>query len=188
LPLTSLVAVTVSSTVKDSTGSWISDLASAARAFTRSSRNESIASASPRALDPHSAAVPEASSSTPMPVYIPSTRRRLGRSDIGSLPVVEGCVLGPLCSPWLGRGWTKSQATAPVRGIDGPEDDPPSLIASQQGMGSLDSGRVIEHHGDQRFRWSERTRSPPPESNRRPHPYHSCGPSPTEGLAQVSVT
>jgi hypothetical protein len=30
--------------------------------------------------------------------------------------------------------------------------------------------------------------SPPPESNRRPHPYHSCGPSPIEEWAQVRVT
>src|SRR4029453_10121643 len=29
---------------------------------------------------------------------------------------------------------------------------------------------------------------PPPESNRRPHPYHSCGPAPIEGAAQVKVT
>jgi hypothetical protein len=28
----------------------------------------------------------------------------------------------------------------------------------------------------------------PPESNRRPHPYHSCGPSPIEESAQVNVT
>ena len=28
---------------------------------------------------------------------------------------------------------------------------------------------------------------PPPESNRRPHPYHSCGPAPIEGAAQVKV-
>lgn len=42
-----LVAVTVSSTVIDSTGNWISEVAPAARAFSRSSRNDSIASASP---------------------------------------------------------------------------------------------------------------------------------------------
>jgi hypothetical protein len=30
--------------------------------------------------------------------------------------------------------------------------------------------------------------SPPPESNRRPHPYHSCGPPPIEEWAQVNVT
>ena len=29
---------------------------------------------------------------------------------------------------------------------------------------------------------------PPPESNRRPHPYHSCGPSPIEERPQVKVT
>ena len=30
--------------------------------------------------------------------------------------------------------------------------------------------------------------SPPPESNRRPHPYHSCGPAPIEAWVQVEVT
>jgi hypothetical protein len=54
----------------------------------------------------------------------------------------------------------------------GPEDDPPSLIASQQGMCSLDSRCLIEGDVDQPFRWSEPVWSPPPESNRRPHPYH----------------
>jgi hypothetical protein len=56
----------------------------------------------------------------------------------------------------------------------GSEDNPPSLTASQQGMCSLDGRCVIERHGDHRFRWSERMWSPPPESNRRPHPYHRC--------------
>jgi hypothetical protein len=53
-----------------------------------------------------------------------------------------------------------------------PEGRPTSLIASQQGMGSLDRRCLIERHADQRFRWSEAMWSPPPESNRRPHPYH----------------
>jgi hypothetical protein len=41
---------------------------------------------------------------------------------------------------------------------------------------------------DQRFRWSVWVWSPPPESNRRPHPYHSCGPAPIEAWTQVNVT
>ena len=36
-----------------------------------------------------------------------------------------------------------------------------------------------ERRTDQRFRWSEPVWSPPPESNRRPHPYHGCA-LPTE--------
>ena|SRR5215217_4806086 len=48
----------------------------------------------------------------------------------------------------------------------------PSLIASQQGMCSLDGRGLIERGSDQRFCWSEPMWSPPPESNRRPHPYH----------------
>jgi hypothetical protein len=39
-------------------------------------------------------------------------------------------------------------------------------------MGSLDGRCVIERQGNQRFCWSEPMWSPPPESNRRPHPYH----------------
>jgi hypothetical protein len=45
---------------------------------------------------------------------------------------------------------------------------------SQQGMCSpitIGSGRTLT---GQRFRWSEPVWSPPPESNRRPHPYHRC--------------
>jgi hypothetical protein len=49
---------------------------------------------------------------------------------------------------------------------------PGSQSTSQHGMGSLDRGGLIERHADQRFRCSERVWSPPPESNRRPHPYH----------------
>ena len=56
----------------------------------------------------------------------------------------------------------------------GSQDDPARLIASQQGMCSLDGRYRIERHGDQRFRWSETMWSPPPESNRRPHPFHEA--------------
>src|SRR5207247_3847140 len=54
----------------------------------------------------------------------------------------------------------------------GSQGRPPRLIASQQVMGSQDGKCLIERHNNQRFRWSERMWSPPPESNRRPHPYH----------------
>src|SRR5690349_14928405 len=47
LPSTDLVAVTVNSTVIDSTGSWISESAPAARALSSSSRSNPIACASP---------------------------------------------------------------------------------------------------------------------------------------------
>jgi hypothetical protein len=45
---------------------------------------------------------------------------------------------------------------------------PPSLTR----MCSLDGRCLIERDGDQRLRWSAPVWSPPPESNRRPHPYH----------------
>jgi hypothetical protein len=53
-----------------------------------------------------------------------------------------------------------------------PEGRPTRPIASQPGMCSLDGRRVIERQDDQRLRWSKPMESPPPESNRRPHPYH----------------
>ena len=59
------------------------------------------------------------------------------------------------------------------------QSDPPRLIASQQGMGSLNRICLIERHDAQHLRWSEPMWSPPPESNRRPHPYHGCA-LPTE--------
>jgi hypothetical protein len=43
---------------------------------------------------------------------------------------------------------------------------------SQQRMCSLDGKCLIERDSDQRFHWSAPVWSPPPESNRRPHPYH----------------
>jgi hypothetical protein len=54
----------------------------------------------------------------------------------------------------------------------GSQGDPPSPIASQQGMGSPDGRCLIERDDGQRLRWSGPVWSPPPESNRRPHPYH----------------
>ena len=53
-----------------------------------------------------------------------------------------------------------------------PKGRPTKPIASQHGMGSLDSRCLTERHGGQRFRCSGHMWSPPPESNRRPHPYH----------------
>jgi hypothetical protein len=60
--------------------------------------------------------------------------------------------------------------------------------ASLHGMGSPSSRTGPERDDGQHFRWSEPMWSPPPESNRRPHPYHSCGPPPIESAAQVTVT
>jgi hypothetical protein len=66
---------------------------------------------------------------------------------------------------WIGQRLWSEQSTSTGGG-------PASQIASQQGMGSLDGRCLIERNGDQRFRWSGPVWSPPPESNRRPHPYH----------------
>jgi hypothetical protein len=54
----------------------------------------------------------------------------------------------------------------------GSQGDPPSLIASQHGMCSLDGRCLIERADDQRLRWSSAWWSPPPEWNGRPNPYH----------------
>jgi hypothetical protein len=44
--------------------------------------------------------------------------------------------------------------------------------ASLHGMCSPSATHPGGRENDQHFRWSERMWSPPPESNRRPHPYH----------------
>jgi hypothetical protein len=54
----------------------------------------------------------------------------------------------------------------------GSKDDLPGLIASQHGMCSPSSRTDLVREDDQRFRWPSAWWSPPPESNRRPHPYH----------------
>jgi hypothetical protein len=48
MPSSDLVAVTVNSTVMESTGNWISESAPAALALSKSSRNNAIASDKPR--------------------------------------------------------------------------------------------------------------------------------------------
>jgi hypothetical protein len=63
-------------------------------------------------------------------------------------------------------------ATSLVRAMDKHRGAIGSPSASQQGIGSLAGRCVIERHDDQRLSWSEPAWSPPPESNRRPHPYH----------------
>ena len=88
------------------------------------------------------------------------------------------------------RGWTENGHRpgndASQRDRQGSQDDQPSLITSQQGMCSLDGRGLIERDDDQRLCWAERMWSPPPESNRRPHPYHSCCRAPVIGRLQVS--
>jgi hypothetical protein len=59
-----------------------------------------------------------------------------------------------------------------VRAVDCYRRTTCRAIASQQGMCSLEGRCLIERNGDQHFGWSEPMWSPPPESNRRPHPYH----------------
>jgi hypothetical protein len=89
------------------------------------------------------------------------------------LLAVQVCVLGPLCSPVTQIQETTGSANdSGQSNRQAPEGGPASQIASQQGMCSLDGRYVIERHDDQRLRWSEPMWSPPPESNRRPHPYH----------------
>ena len=56
-------------------------------------------------------------------------------------------------------------------------------IPFRYGGGRLQRLRTTTH---QRIRWSEPVWSPPPESNRRPHPYHGCA-LPTELGGQVET-
>jgi hypothetical protein len=99
---------------------------------------------------------------------------RLGGSGAQptTLLVVQGCVLGPLCSrdpDGIDQG-AKQRRWSEVS--TGSEDNPPSLTASLHGMCSPSATRPRRTEGDQRLRWSSAWWSPPPESNRRPHPYH----------------
>ena len=97
----------------------------------------------------------------------------LGRPDIRLLLAVQVCVLGPLRGAVTQlEGGQRTGNNAGQSYQQAPAGRPASQIASQQGMCSLDGRCLIEHHDDQRFRWSEPMWSPPPESNRRPHPYH----------------
>ena len=95
-----------------------------------------------------------------------------GQLALRPLLVVQGCVLGPLCSP--SPGWKRpgSQATTLVRGIDRTGGRPTHSDRIPTGKCSPARSTGPERQTDQRFGWSERMWSPPPESNRRPHPYH----------------
>jgi hypothetical protein len=63
-------------------------------------------------------------------------------------------------------------ATRLVRGVDADSEESDGQTASRQGKCSPAVQPSPERHNDQRFRWSGPVWSPPPESNRRPHPYH----------------
>jgi hypothetical protein len=93
------------------------------------------------------------------------------RPTSNSPPVVQVCVLEPRCS--LMRQMSRpGERTTPWSEPSTSTYERRSQIASQQGKCSLDGRCLILRHGNQRFRWSEPIWSPPPESNRRPHPYH----------------
>ena len=57
------------------------------------------------------------------------------------------------------------------------------LANGGSGLSGHARGRVLDPAWPAGLWWS-----PPPESNRRPHPYHSCGPPPIEEWAQDNVT
>jgi hypothetical protein len=89
-----------------------------------------------------------------------------------SLLFVQVCGLEPLCRPLIQMKTIRiSRNDAGHRHRQAPEGGHQS-DRIQQGMGSPDGIRLIERCEDQRLRWSDPVWSPPPESNRRPHPYH----------------
>jgi hypothetical protein len=78
------------------------------------------------------------------------------------------CAIGPLNS-----GQAHSAATRLVRGLNLTAVATSSEPRSHPGCNVL----VTRSHrtaASQHFSWSAYMRSPPPESNRRPHPYHRC--------------
>ena len=97
-----------------------------------------------------------------------------------ALRALRSYALSDRCAakPTSGKN-AREPATRLVRAGDTDRRGIDAQTASQQGMCSLDGRCLIERHDDQRLRWSEPMWSPPPESNRRPHPYHGCA-LPTE--------
>jgi hypothetical protein len=95
-----------------------------------------------------------------------------GGRTYGSVLAVQVCVLQPLCRRLTQMEHRTRQATSLVTAVHKHRGATGSQIASQHRMCSLDGRCLIARHDDQRFRWSEPMWSPPPESNRRPHPYH----------------
>ena len=95
-----------------------------------------------------------------------------GRQTDDSLLAVQVCVLGPAVHPLGSGGEHLNLGTQLVTATNGHRTVTASQIASRQGMGSLDGSCGIERDADPRLRWSEAVWSSPPESNRRPHPYH----------------
>jgi hypothetical protein len=86
-----------------------------------------------------------------------------------SRPGMRSCTAVEPSDParrYVGQAKTLVRAVNNHRMLDGRQS------ASQQRMCSLDGRCFIECRDDQRFRWSAPMWSPPPESNRRPHPYH----------------
>jgi hypothetical protein len=83
-----------------------------------------------------------------------------------------GCVLRPLCSRVAQTERARKPAATLVSAVDDPRSTTDRQIASQHGMCSLDGRCLIERDDNQRLRWSAPVWSPPPESNRRPRPYH----------------
>jgi hypothetical protein len=71
---------------------------------------------------------------------------------------------------------SKNEATSMslVRAVDKPSNATGSQTVSLHGMCSPAGVCLSGRHDDQRLRWSSAWWSPPPESNRRPHPYHRC--------------
>jgi hypothetical protein len=88
-----------------------------------------------------------------------------------SLPASRYAFLNPLCSrvTQMEKAWRPDNDL--VRAVDNHRWTTGTQSASRHGMCSPAGICVPERRYDQRFRWSSCWWSPPPESNRRPHPY-----------------
>jgi hypothetical protein len=85
-------------------------------------------------------------------------------------PRGQGCAQLPLCDQPRSRqtGYSTTKGAA-QQGYWRSDDALTLLIPFHYGCGRLPQLRTTTHH---RLRWSAYVWSPPPESNRRPHPYH----------------
>jgi hypothetical protein len=95
--------------------------------------------------------------------------RSLASAEV-SLRSTQPGAMDSSCFPCLLKTWAAILVTAvwQTPSTSGTQN------ASGHGMRSLPACTPARRQDDQRLRWSVPMWSPPPESNRRPHPYHRC--------------
>jgi hypothetical protein len=102
------------------------------------------------------------------------TQNEVSATDGGGKPAlrhVRLCALRPLCSQACRSEEGPGTSNEPGQSSRNRPTSESILGPHPNRYGSPTSPETTP---DQRFRWSGWVWSPPPESNRRPHPYHRC--------------